>query len=322
MKDWIVKPDKVKERVIFWQKEYPKYLEVATNREPTGYEAYCLTITNKSIPSDKKEKLFISVPHAHEPAGTAACIEIINQLLTGKTLAGQKISLKIEEVLKRIVLTIIPDANPDGRARAPVEYWDGKKYTNNQFWCYMRREDPDNPGKMWKRTDIWDKRKEKSYPNPIGIVYEPIDRYRYVEPNRSWESSLFKLYFEMAKKHRYSYWLDLHQTEFGNSKYNCEVILPTSHLDAPSNIQRKNERWAEIIVNAWKEYGANPKAKSEPLCYTGVQKNYFVKCWKDIQTKISMVSTEVQNNNKRTPPKIQKKLQEIAIRRSLEMILK
>ena len=74
---------------------------------------------------------------------------------------GNPTCLDIEEVLSKTILTFNPIGNAQGRERAPVLYWDGSKYSNDEFWCWMRGEDPDNPGHMWKRLDIWDSREEK-----------------------------------------------------------------------------------------------------------------------------------------------------------------
>jgi len=319
LEHWLARPYQVDHQVQLWQKDHADLIDVDFVEQYVGLKAYAITITNFCIPSDKKAKLLFSVPHAHEPAGTVACMNVINQLLTGQNLDGTKSDIPdIADVLDKCVLSFIPDANPDGRSRAPVDYWDGTKYTNDEFWTFMRGRDPETK-KMWKRMGRWSIRNE--FPETIGIVYERLNEHEYVEPNRDFESAYFRLVKRVWAKYGQGRWLDIHQTEFENSKYNAMIILPIVQDELPEHIQKANMQWADEIVKQWKSIGAEPIPESKPLGYTGEQGEYFRKTWREFMPMIPEITTEIQNNNTRTHPNMQAKLQEVAIMTSIYQVL-
>jgi len=318
---WLARPYQIERQINKWQKDKnnANILDIDSVTQYVGLKAYGITVTNKAIPSDKKKKLLFSVPHAHEPAGTVACMNVINQLLTDQNLDGsQSDVLDRHNILDNCVLSFIADANPDGRSRSPVDYWDGTKYTNDEFWTFMRGRDPETK-KMWKRMGRWSIRNET--PETIGIVYEQLSAHEYVEPNRDFESAFFRLVKIIWNKYGYGRWLDLHQTEFENSKYNAMIILPIVQNELPEHIQKANVEWANEIVKQWQKAGAEPMPESKPLGYTGEQGEYFRKTWREFMPMISEITTEVQNNNTRTHPNFQAELQEIAIKTSIYLLM-
>ena len=245
----------------------------------------------------------------------------MNELLTGKHLNGEPSDIDRERILDQVIVSVIPDANPDGRSRSPERFWDGSRWSNDEFWCWMRGKDRET-GKMWKRLGLWSTRMEKDHPTPVGIVYEQISDHEYVEPNRSKRSSLFRLVKLLRDRHEYEQMLSLHQTEFVNSEYNCMVILPTLQDELSEERQRYNREWAEEVVEAWGCAGGNPVPESKPLGYKGEQREYFVRVWGDLYHKVAVITSEVQNNNSRTPPEMQMRLSETALRASVERLLR
>lgn len=319
MKHWLAKPHQTEPQILRWQENYPDLVDLDFIRQYVGLKAYAITVTNKKIPSDKKGKLIFAVPHAHEPAGTVGCMNFINQLLTGQHLDNSPSDIQNrDDILENCVLSFMPDANPDGRSRAPVDYWDGTLYSNDEFWTFMRGRDPETK-KMWKRMGRWSIREEN--PETIGIVYEQVSAHEYVEPNRDFGSAYFRLIKRMGEKYGYGRWLDLHQTEFQNSKHNAMVILPIVQDELPEHIRTANVTWANEIVKRWKEAGAEPMPESRPLGYKGEQAEYFRRTWREFMPMVPKITTEVQNNNTRTPPPMQAKLQEVAIRASVDLLL-
>ena len=306
-------------KIAEWREWAGPRLEVDSITCFKGHKVYALTLTDPSVPLDRKRRHYFAQPHAHEPGTTAGMIDAIEQLVTGNDLAGEPTTLDVEAALAKTVLTFNPIGNVQGRERAPVLYWDGSEYTNEQFWCWMRGEDPDSPGKMWKRLDLWDDREEHA-PDPVGIVYEQIDDHRYVEPNRSHLSSYFRLFFKMDERFGYEYWLDLHQTEFVNSPYDCMIILPIAGL-AEGEIAAVGNAWGERIVAAWKKAGYRPKPEVEPLGYTGQQAEYFRRAWGEINKRLCKVTTEVKNNAPDAPSDFQLKTQSIAVIESIQRLL-
>ncbi len=321
METWISRPDDVEAKVREWQEGAGDLLQVDTIVQPTGRPVFALTATEPGVPADRKRKLLVFVPHAHEPAPNAACMNAMNMILTGKALDGSEPPFDAEAVRRKLLVTFIPDANPDGTARAPVEWWDGSQYTNEEFWAWMRGPDR-KTGKMWKRVDIFDTRTEESLPERIGIVYEPISDHEYVEPNRHPRSSLMRHIKALRERHEYDALLSLHQTEFVNSDRNCMAILPCVYEELPEWIAREEMAWAKDVVADWEAAGGRPIGEIKPLGYTGEQREYFVQVWSSIYYAMPLITSEVQNNNPATPPAQQQRLSEIAITTTLRRLLR
>ncbi|HUT33913.1 MAG TPA: hypothetical protein VNE39_10550 [Planctomycetota bacterium] len=316
---FLAKQAQLEAKIADWTEIAGPRLQVDSLASFSGHKVYALTLSDFAVPLERKRRCYFSQPHAHEPGTTAGMVDVIEQLVTGKDLAGTPTRLDIEKVLARTLLTFNPIGNPQGREAAPVLCWDGSKYSNNQFWCWMRGEDPDNPGKMWKRLGLWDRRVEKA-PDPVGIVYEQIDEFRYVEPNRSHLSSFFRLFFQLDKQFRYEAWLDLHQTEFEKSKHDCMILLPLKGL-AEGQILDDDTAWGQRIVDAWARAGYRPQPKPVALGYTGEQAEYFRKNWGELHKRMRIISTEVKNNAADATPDFQIKTQAIAIEESIRRLL-
>jgi hypothetical protein len=320
MKNWISRPAEVEAKVLEWQKRFPELLDVETITQYVGTKVYGLAITDKKAPRAGKKVLLATQPHAHEPATTAAMMSVTCQLLEGRLLDGTPTKLDRERILRQVVFNCVPLGNPDGSSRAPVEYWDGSYCNNEEFWCWMRGKDR-KTGKMWKRLGRWSTRVETDHPERIGIVYEQLNEHEYAEPNRCLDSSFFRMALRLNEKHGCDQWLDLHQTEFEKSQYNCMIILPLVQKELPPHIQAYNLKWGEEVVEAMRREGGNPIPKVEPLNYTGEQAAYFRDLWGPLEDRIPVITSEIQNNNPRTSPDMQRRLEEACLRVSLERLL-
>jgi hypothetical protein len=314
---WLVRPEQTEPKIQEWAAKHPKLVSLESQPTYTGRTAYAVTVTDPQTDQKNKKKLLFSQPHAHEPASTAAMMDFLSQVLDGVHLDGQKSDLPYDNLLQKVVLTFIPDGNPDGRARAPEDWWDGTKYANHDFGLFMfgRLKDGSPCARLgrWSTRDI--------QPEFIGIAYEQISPDEYVEPNRDRASTYFKLLLRMSAKYNYDIHLDLHQTEFEGSKYNAKVVLPFSQKDLPEPVRTFNQQSGEFIVKAWREMGATPLPAVQPLDYSEDQLRYFRACWAEIyQTRASLM-IEVQNNNRRTPPREQLRITETAIRAGIDFVL-
>lgn len=290
---FLAKQNQLEEKLEQWQKIAGSNMKVEYALSYSGHKVYAITLSNFDVPREDKTALYVAQPHAHEPATTAGIIDVIEQLVTVKDLAGNPTRLDVEGILASTIVTFNPIGNPYGRENAPYLFWDGTKVSNQQFWCIMRGENPDDPGQMWHRLDVFDVR-EMKVPDPIGIVYEPIDEYRYVEPNRNQLSTYFKLFHRMDAQYGYQYWLDLHQTEFQHSPSQCMILLPLE--ESPSEtIKQENGIWAEQVTKAWQDAGYIINSPI-PLPYTGTQAEYFLHNWREIDQRMHRISTEVKNN--------------------------
>jgi hypothetical protein len=130
---------------------------------------------------DADTRLLVTVPHAHEPAGTAACVDVLCQLITGTHLDGTKADLPVETINQRLFITFVPDSNPQGRSRSPERVWDGIHYDNETFLKIAFGIATD--GSRFGRYPEW--RFSEHKPKRVGIIYEQVDDDLWVEPNTS-----------------------------------------------------------------------------------------------------------------------------------------
>lgn len=321
MLGWISHPDDVDAQVKQWAREHPDTCLAESIIQYAGRPVWALTVTDRRVDDAGKRKAMFFKPHAHEPAPIAGQMNIMSMLLGGRALDGRPSEFDNDRVLRETLLTFIIDANPDGTARAPVTWWDGSQYSNEEFWAWMRGIDPDT-GKMWKRVDLWDDTKEDKLPLRYGIVYEQISEHEYVEPNRHHRSTLFRWIFRLCERHEWDLMCDLHQTEFEQRDENCMIILPTLYDEQPSHLQERETAWGGRIMKAWAEIeGGRPIRDIKPLGYTGEQRQYFVNCWGRFYHTIAKLTSEIQNNSPRTPPQLQMRLNEVAIRETIQYAL-
>lgn len=310
---WLAKPAQTGPKILAWAEKYPGLVKLDSLETLDGHAAYAVTVTDPQAAGEKRSILF-SQPHAHEPAATAGMMDFLSQLLDGQRLDGRPTDLDREKILSRLLLTFIPDGNPDGRARAPEDWWDGRKYENEEFLKIAFGRDPD--GRRSKRMGRFNVAGRPV--SSIGIVYERIGDGVYVEPNRDVESTYFKLVRRALAKRSYALMVDIHQAEFTNSKWNAMVVLPFMQEDLPERIQAENLRAGKAIIAAWRKIGAEPLDELKPLGYREDQQQYFRRCWSDIYAKTPSLIIEVQNNNVRTPPREQMEHVETSIRASIE----
>lgn len=302
----LTKPYQTQPKLLEWACDRPDIVSIESVRAYTGMNVYAVTLTDRSIDDSRKVKLLFAQPHAHEPATTAGMMSFMGGLMEGE--GG--------ELLKRAALTFIPDGNPDGRSRSPEEIWDGTKYSNEEFLKIAFGIDEN--GERFPRMGRWSL--EEYSPKFIGIVYEGISPKEFVEPNRDLESSFSKLVMRAIGRGCDGY-LSLHQTEFERSEHNAMILLPFNFEELPRRIKERSVRWAEAIIGAWREAGANPVPEPKPLGYAEDQLKYFRRCWGRVYEKLPCLTVEVQNNNTRTPPEMQVRLIEAAIKATIEFFL-
>jgi len=312
---WLSMPDEVDAQIAQWLRDFPGLVVDDPERQFRGRMVHAVTVAGPGPAADKR-RMIVTVPHAHEPGATAGCMDFLNALLTGRHLDGRPADFDHAAALAGALVCVIPDANPGGRQRAPVRYWDGSLCPNEDFWCYMRGRDR-HTGKMWKRLDLWDDRVETDHPDPIGIVYEQLNEHEYAEPNRTVRSSLLKLFDRLTARYQHHALVDVHQTEFEKNPWNAMVILPCVHDELPPERQAANVRLAGSIVNAWKQVGGLVCPDVRPLGYTGEQRAYFVRTWGQRYHRLAVCITEVQNNTPRTPPAQQMRLCSAALQGAL-----
>lgn len=316
MDGWVAKPSRTGPLIRQWAGEFPRLVRLIERRTFGGHTAFAVTVTDPDAPGPKAG-LLVAQPHAHEPATTAGMMSFLAQLLTGRDLAGRAAPFDHQLFLREAELTFLPDGNPDGRARAPVEAWDGAKYTNEKFLAVAFGTTP--AGQRFPRQGRWSLDDQK--PATIGIVYEQISPREYVEPNRDADSTFSRLVRAVLAERRVERWLSLHQTEFENSPHNAMILLPFCQAELPKAVRERNEAWGRAVIRAWRAAGAKPAGDPRPLRYGEDQLRYFRACWSDVYARTSVITVEIQNNSPRTPPAAQMRLQEAAIQASIEDML-
>ncbi|HAA73718.1 TPA: hypothetical protein DCE37_01180 [Candidatus Latescibacteria bacterium] len=273
-----------------------------------GRKVYRITVGTPGQPH-----ILFTRPHAHEPAGTAACFEWIRRLLDGNDEWAS-------QVLESFRLSLIPDANPSGSQRAPVKFWDGTRYENKTFFLWMFGESGDEPGERFPRLDTWDAR-DVTFPALLGIAYEQLDEHTYVEPNRDHRSTFFRAYFDLHAKEPVDVWLDMHQTEYVGSDRNTHINLPTNQDQLVKGLQDHHVGLGGAIHDRWRREGANPHdAPRHPYASNPVQRDFLNAVWHAITPKTLHLVTEVQNNSTRTPVETQVSLQMAAMDETLRYV--
>ena len=317
---WLAMPQQVEAQVARWEREFPQRFHVESHTQYTGHRVFALTVSEDVSSAAGKPAAWFCVPHAHEPAGTAAIMDVIQQLLTGRDLAGQPAAFDYRAARERLTLVFNPDANPGGRTWAPCVWWDGSRYTNDEFWTWMRGVDPETGG-MWKRVACWSLHDD--HPLRRGIVYEQLNQHEFVEPNRDAGSSLVRLHRRMDERYRFRRAMHLHQTEFEGAEHNCMINLPVLQAELPPAIQAANVAWGQSVIDRWASMGASPMPAPRGFPYVRDTETvrWFRDCWGAAQQRAPEVVVEVQNNNPRTSPAQQLALELAAIQVTIEQLL-
>jgi hypothetical protein len=185
----------------------------------------------------------------------------------------------------------------------------------------MFGESGEKQGERFPRVAAWDMR-EVTPPALLGIAYEQIDEYTYVEPNRDYRSTFFRSFLQLDDVYHYQVWLDLHQTEYLNSDRNAHVNLPTCYEDFSAGRQKRFYSLGEAIHARWRQEGAHP-VEHPRISYRsgGTQWELLDKVWRPVAERMIHVVSEVQNNNPRTPAPMQVRFQLAAVLATMEWMM-
>jgi hypothetical protein len=282
---WVSHPQEWQPLFRHWHERRPERTALHVWEQFGGQQVVGLTI-GTDVPSPSF-RLIVTVAHAHEPAPTAAIVNVVSQLLTDCYLDGSPATLPMEQVLENSLLTFLPDTNSQGRARSPHRYWDGTLCDNEIFWKVAFGVASNN--ERFGRYPEWSFAEHR--PKQIGIVYEQLDDDLYVESNTSRRSTHSQAIDALFERYGYTHMLDMHQHEW----HEC-ALLPAHFDDLSPSDQQMLNAWGNALIEAWKEQGATPCP--EPyIPYKGQPRQQFFRdFWAERCPGMLELATEVRNN--------------------------
>lgn len=269
-----------------WVEEYPERCKLAETRQLGEHRLLALTICRGGPPHQFEHRLLVAVPHAHEPAGTAASVDLASELLRGRHLNGEPSDLARDEVLTNLLLTVIPDGNPQGRARSPEPVWDGKR-DNEEFLKIAFGVAHD--GERFGRYPEW--RFSEHNPLQVGIEYEQLSSDIWGEPNTNRACTHCRMMDRLYARYQYTHYLSMHQHEYDEA-----VILPATYDDLSASQQQEIATWADAVLDGWRRVGAEPRAEPQRPYPGQVREQYFRQFWAGRCPEMLKLTVEVQNN--------------------------
>ena len=328
---WFGKPQEINKKISEWKTNWADIVRVDEEIQFSGDKVYAITVADREY--EYKKNFLLAVPHAHEPAGTAAAMNFLNEIISGRRLDGKPTELPREEILKKVRLTFIPVCNPYGRKRSPVDWWDGTEYSNEEFEYIMIGRLLGNPSakivnKFWHAHPVFDQEVERL--EEIGIVWERLSETLYGEPHFYKGCAWWKLVDRLSDEFQYDLFIELHQGMEDWDEMDTLVIHPREYW-IPREAIEYADRVEEKVIERWREAGAKPHpGDKEYYARVGVRDRDLNK--PDERRKISIdwltmkcgtpyLTIEVQNNNQNTPAEKQLLYEQTAIETCVEMLL-
>lgn len=286
---WLSQPEEWQPLFRRLHAQFPEWTRLQAWPQVGGHQVVGLTI-GRRLEGDGGApplRLVVAVPHAHEPAPTAAAVDVASQLLRGVHLDGSPSALPVHDILATALVTLLPDVNAQARSRAPVRCWDGTTYDNETFWKHAFGIAAD--GARFGRYPEW--RASEHRPRRVGLIYEQVDDDVYVEPNISLRSTYVRAVDELFEKYRYTHLLEMHQHEWP------EVALLPAGFDAlPPGDQDRLEQWAERVLAAWRAVGAQPNPRPVVNSRGQPREQLILDFWRGRCPAMVRLNTEVRNN--------------------------
>lgn len=287
---WVSHPAEWQDAVREWAAEGGAPLQAWEQYGGTRVLAVTLGNPDPAAPV----RLLAAVPHAHEPAPTAALVNLASVLLRGTyldgTAASEEGALAISAALlrtlrERLLLTLIPDSNPQGRHGSPRRVWNGE-LTNDEFLkvAFGVAED----GERFGRYPEWSWSVHRA--RKAGVVYEQLDEEFWVEPNTSRRATHTRAVDDLFRQYRYTHHLDMHQHEGDEA-----TLFPAEFDDLPPAAQAEVEAWGAAIRGAWEAAGIRHKGGYVP--YRGLpRQQFFREYWAGRCPGMLRLTTETRNN--------------------------
>ncbi len=254
----LVRPEEWQPRFRRWREEAPDRVLVHAWSQYGGQEVLALTVLPPGGPRPGAPHLLAAVPHALEPAPTAAAVDLACQLVTGRHVDGSPADVPAGPGAVRLAVTLMPDANPQGRVRSPARCWDGRDCDNATFLRHAFGVAAG--GGVFPRLPEW--RWSEHSPRRAGLEFEQVDGDLWVEPNTSRRSTYSRGLDDLWEL-RPTHVVDMHQHQSAEA-----VLLPEDFDDRPPEGRAAIAAWGDAVLRAWREAGGAPQARPH-LPYRG-----------------------------------------------------
>ncbi len=286
---WVSHPVEWQPLFRRWHEQFPERTRLHAWAQIGGQQVLALTIgaavdAAGSLPGFR---MVAAVPHAHEPAPTAAAVDVASQLLCGTHLDGSPTALPVDGILSTTLVTLLPDTNPQGRSRSPVRCWDGTQCDNVTFSRHAFGIAAD--GERFGRYPEW--RLSEHHPRQVGLVYEQVDTDIYVEPNTGRKSTYARAIDELFAVYRYTHLLEMHQHEGSQV-----TLLPGDFEEQSPADQEHTLQWAQRLFAAWHGLGAQTESRPRVLYRGQPRQQLFLDFWRGRCPGMLRLNSEVRNN--------------------------
>jgi len=311
---WVSHPEEWQPLLDRWAEEFGTRVALHAWPQIGGQQVRGLTLGDDG--RERPVRLLAAVPHAHEPAPTAALVNLAAELLTGKRLDGSPTDLDRAAVLDRCLLTLLPDTNSQGRARSPRRVWDGE-LDNDEFLKVAFGEAAD--GERFGRYPEW--RFSEHRPRRVGIVYEQVEEDLWVESNTSRRSTHTRAIDELWGRYRYTHYLDMHQHEGDEA-----ALLSADYDDLLPEPKAAMTAWAEAVLDGWERAAIRHKGSYVP--YRGQpRQQFFREYWAGRCPGMLRLTSESRNNrhiptDEPTPLERQFRSAEAVLRSTLAFLMR
>lgn len=295
---WVSHPEDWQPLLDRWQQEFPGRATYHAWEQYGGPQVRGLTLGDDG--PERPVRLLVAVPHGHEPAPTAASVNLAALLLTGALLNGSQpdsshpFHALTPQPLNALV-TFLPDTNSQGRTRSPRRVWDGD-LDNEAFLKYAFGIAAD--GERFGRYPEW--RFAEHHPRRVGLAYEELEPGLWVESNTDRRSTHSRAIDELFQRYGYTHYLDMHQHEGDEA-----ALLPADFDDQPEARQEHLRAWATALLSAWEAAGIRHKGSYVP--YRGLPRQQFFRdYWAGRCPGMFKLTSESRNNrhiptDERTP---------------------
>ncbi len=323
---WLVHPDHIARKVEQWEKDFGSFLKVHRARQFTGETIFALTITDPDVPADRKKLAAFLNVHTMEYGACAGIMNFACMLLTGRDLLNRGVPFDAQEFRKQLIVTLIPDSNPQGKLRLPFAFTDGSQLDNTDGDTLHRIYYGVCQGKLFRRCPAW--RMSEEHVELTGAIYEKISADDFVIPDMDLRSTVLRMLDGLGYQYHYQLVGHMHQAEFLDIEENCYCATSIEPWISPP-MQELQIEWANRVIDSWRKAGGRPISQIDHHKWgantwvTEPATGFVCKMGMDFTTlrfNCPSIIMETQMNDPKTPPEEQMRLTSVAIEESVRFL--